>query len=105
MSRTQEVLRKAVDLTGGDRAKQHGNKLENHENIAALWSAYLGQKLTAHDAAVMMVLLKCARTKTGSYNLDDYVDMAGYSGIAAEVYAEDSSLPKIMAGANDFRKD
>ena len=33
----------------------------------------------------MMVLLKTARTKTGAYNPDDFIDMAGYSVIAGEL--------------------
>lgn len=93
------VLDKARQLTGGERAAQHGDKTINHENIAALWSAWLSQRaaanggvglpLSAHDVAVMMVLLKVARTLSGNFNLDDYVDMAGYAGVAAEVYSKD----------------
>ena len=64
--------------------------LAAHTNIAALWSAYLGMPITARDAALMMVLLKVARTKTGAFNLDDYVDAAGYAGIAAEVAGHDA---------------
>lgn len=80
-----EILMKAVDLVGGDRAKQHGDKVENHHNIADLWGAYLGRTLSAHDVALMMCLLKIARTKTGAYNDDDYVDLAGYAGVAGEI--------------------
>ncbi len=79
------ILRKAASLVSGDRAKQHGGKLENHANIAALWGAYLGVRILPEQVALMMVLLKVARTKSGSKNLDDYVDMAGYSGIAGEL--------------------
>ena len=56
----------------------------------ALWSAYLGTPITARDVALMMVLLKVARTKTGAFNLDDYVDAAGYAGIAVEVAGHDA---------------
>lgn len=86
-----EVASRAADLVGGDRAKQHGDKVENHLNIAALWNAYLGWRLgegcalTAADAAVMMALMKIARTKTGSHNIDDYVDLAGYAAVAGEI--------------------
>lgn len=79
------VCAKAAELVGGDREKQHGAKQENFDNIAALWSAYLGVPITARQFAVLMVLLKVARAKTGEFNLDDYVDMAGYAGCAAEV--------------------
>lgn len=80
-----EIATKAAELIGGDRARQHGDKRTNHENIAVLWGGYLGVELTAHDVALMMALLKIARTKTGSHNPDDYVDGVGYLAIAGEL--------------------
>lgn len=80
------VLETAARLVSGDRAVQNGDKRANHQNIAALWSAYTGHIITAHDVAIMMVLLKVARTKSGRFNPDDYVDMAGYAGCAIECY-------------------
>jgi hypothetical protein len=79
------IARKAADLVGGDRARTHGDKYENHRNIADLWRAYLGHEVSPVDVAVMMVLLKVARTKTGAHNPDDYIDMTGYAAIAAEL--------------------
>lgn len=79
------ICQQAADITAGDRQQQNGDKLPNHENIAALWSAYLSVPIDAHQAATMMVLLKVARTKLGAFNTDDYVDMAGYAGCAAEI--------------------
>ena len=87
-----KTLQTALDLTGGARAKQHGDKRANHQNIADLWNAYFGVEavtgyryFTAHDVAVMMCLLKIARLKSGTHNPDNYVDLAGYAGIAAEI--------------------
>lgn len=84
-----EILMKAKDLVGGDRAATHGNKVENHQKIAALWNAYLqdslGRPLAALDVALMMALLKVARTQTGDHNDDDYVDLAGYASVAGEI--------------------
>lgn len=91
MNTAKEFLEYAAELVGGDRAKQHGDKLENHAKITALWNAYLqirrdpAAALTAADVAHMMVLLKVARTQLGAYNADNWVDMAGYSGVAGEV--------------------
>ena len=84
------MCRRAIDLVGGDRARQHGEALAAHTNIAVLWSAYLRIPISARDAALMMVLLKVARTKTGNFNLNDYVDAAGYAAIAAEVAGHDA---------------
>jgi len=87
-----KTLQTALDLTSGDRAKQHGDKKQNHQNIADLWNAYFGVEavtgyryFTAHDVAVCMCLLKIARLKSGTHNPDNYVDLAGYAGIAAEI--------------------
>lgn len=80
-----DICAKAAEIVAGDREATHGDKVENHTNIAALWSAYLGIPVSAHDAALMMALLKIARTKTGTVDMDNYVDLAGYAGCAAEI--------------------
>ena len=87
---TPEILQTAIDLTSGDRAKTHGDKVQNHTNIARLWSSYLLNRsdpsapLSHVDVLLMMVLLKVARTQAGSFNMDDFIDMAGYAAIAGE---------------------
>lgn len=94
-----EICTTAAGLVGGDRAKTHGDKKLNHDAIARLWNAYLvnanviidgdgfgaSQQLTATDVALMMALLKIARTQSGgTHNDDNYVDLAGYAGVAGE---------------------
>ena len=85
MKHTRELLMKAHALIGGDREKDYGDKVKNHNNIAKLWSAYLDVPTTAHDVAIMMTLLKVARTKLGEVSEDTYVDMAAYGAIAGEI--------------------
>ena len=82
---TKEILTKANSLISKDREKDYGDKVKNHENIAKLWSAYKGIEITAHDVAVMMVLLKIARTKLGAVSKDTYIDMSAYGAIAGEI--------------------
>ena len=84
-----DILDKATHLIIGERADQHGDFIENHENIAKLWSSYLGVPITAHDVALMMSLLKIARTKTGAHNPDDYIDAINYIAIAAGIIGND----------------
>src|SRR5712671_4585351 len=67
-----KILQTASDLIDGDRDKQHGDRLVCHQTIAALWGVYLGLTLTAKDVALMMALLKIARTKTGTHTPDTY---------------------------------
>lgn len=90
--RAADIVGHAAALVGGDRAAQHGDKVENHQYIAALWTAYLGVTITADQVALMMVLLKIARTKTGALNRDDFVDMAGYAGVAGEIMGRFNGL-------------
>lgn len=89
--KAHEIAEQVATIVGVDRAGQHGSKKENFDKIATLWNAYLGIRrhpadpLTALDHAHMMVLLKVARTQSGSTNPDDWMDMAGYAVCAGEV--------------------
>lgn len=67
-----------------ERAAHYGDPKPNMERTAALWSAYLGHRVTAHDVAMCMVLVKVSRAKV-SVHPDNYLDIAGYAEIAAQV--------------------
>lgn len=86
-----EVLREAERLIVGYRAEDYGDARVNHNRIAALWRAYLevGKQITAADVAVMMLLLKVARTQH-TPKRDSFVDMIGYAALAAEMSRCDS---------------
>ena len=87
----KQVLEKALNLIGGDRAADYGAMWENHENIAQLWNGYLYNKespLTAEDVANLMELMKIARRKLGALKKDNYVDGAGYAAVAFECAKE-----------------
>ena len=86
--KASETLKTAASLVSGDRAKKHGDAQENHDKIARLWTAHLGNTVDAHDVACMMALLKIARTQCGETNPDDYIDMAGYAAIAGELVSQ-----------------
>ena len=86
-----DILTTAASLVGGSRQEAHGDAKQCHDNIAALWNSYLsirnepGAPLTATDVVHLMCLLKLARTQAGSFNADNYVDLAGYAGVAGEL--------------------
>ena len=80
-----DILHKAGNLITGDRKRKHGDFIKNHENIAKLWSGYLGVDLSALDVLTMMALLKVARTKAGDYDPDNYIDLIGYSALAGQL--------------------
>jgi hypothetical protein len=82
------ILQLAAKLIDGDRDEQHGNRYLCHSNIAKQWEAYLGVEVTPVDVALMMALLKIARTKSGELNNDCFVDGCGYIALAGELSAK-----------------
>ena len=88
----EEILAKANELISNDRNESHGDAFKNHAEIAEFWNLFLDDKLrpmadiTAKEVAIMMILLKVSRSNQGKkFNLDNFVDMAGYSAIAGEI--------------------
>ena len=88
----EEILALAKEMISKDRNETHGDAFKNHAEIAEFWNIFLDGKLrpmaniTAKDVAIMMILLKISRTNQGEkFNLDNFVDMAGYSAIAGEI--------------------
>lgn len=93
-----DICTEAARLVGGDREVTHGDKSINFANTAALWNAILAAKakiavrgfgafplLDALDVTNMLEAFKIARRYSGSHNLDDYIDGAGYAGCAGEI--------------------
>ena len=79
------TLEQAMTIVCSDREKQYGSPENNFNLIARLWEDYKGYPFTAHDVAIMMLLLKVARIKTGHGKEDSYVNAAGYAACAAEL--------------------
>lgn len=79
-----EALKKVQDQHGAENTFAH---------IAALWSGYLDLQITSHDVAMMMCLLKIARTKGDSYklSLDTYVDLANYANFGFDLAWEENN--------------
>ena len=85
--KSKEYLEKTIKIISGDRHMDYGDKTSNHQNIADLWSTFLGHKVTAQQAAICMLLVKVARLKHRRTE-DCYIDMAGYAAIAGEIQDE-----------------
>ncbi len=79
------ILEEAAKLIDGDRKGTYGEVSESFRRIAALWSGYLGHRVTALDVANLMILLKMSRTK-GVFHRDSYVDTAGYAALAERLH-------------------
>ena len=82
--KSKQYLEKTIKIISGDRHMDYGDKTTNHQNIAGLWSTFLGHKITAQQAAICMMLVKVARLKHRRTE-DCYIDMAGYAAIAVEI--------------------
>jgi len=83
-------LDEAKEIVHGDREKSYGTPENNFSRIALLWSDYIGYPISAVDVAMMMVLLKTARIRSGMATEDSFVDIAGYAACGAEIATEEA---------------
>lgn len=75
------------------RGETHGHHEDVLTKIAEYWGNYLNVEINCFDVAKMMVLLKISRAQFGSeWNTDDYLDMAGYALLGAEICIDDEEL-------------
>lgn len=84
MTDRADILDTAKKLTCGNRDKDYGSPLANHQDIAAMWSVILGGPIRADQVALCMVAVKICRCKTSPQKRDNYDDMAAYAAIAGE---------------------
>ena len=92
------ILREAARIVCGDRNEQYGEPEDSFRAIAEFWETYVREKcvtpgedvcIRSADVAMMMVLLKVARTFCAT-KADTYIDIAGYAACAAEVEANNN---------------
>lgn len=92
--RAKSILKTASEIISGERNDQYGSPEESFSTIARLWNVYLitcrnGRDfITKTDVAMMMILLKVARTN-GEPTKDSLVDIAGYAALAWTTLTED----------------
>jgi|TARA_Y100000034_G_scaffold36272_1_gene44672 hypothetical protein len=94
----ESVCDEAKEITGNNRMKEYGHPSHNFSDIASLWNAFLGNKITKcdregkmptplldkKDVAMMMTLFKIAREQAG-HKRDNIVDGIGYLRNAAQI--------------------
>jgi hypothetical protein len=85
MTKRKAILQQAIELTHGDRNKNYGTPLVNHQRIAAIWSVILGVEVTPSQVALCMVGVKIARLVETPDHLDSFIDGAAYLAIAGEI--------------------
>lgn len=79
------ILEEAITLSVGDRQDSYGSPKDSFNRIAKLWSAVLGQDLTAAQVAQCLALLKISRLTGNTSHRDSWVDLAAYAALGAEV--------------------
>ena len=90
-----ETLDAAKACVCQNREQEYGSPENNFATIADMWNKYLyarwgsgnvpAGQVTSMDVAMMMALLKIARTATGTFKEDSFVDACGYIACAAEL--------------------
>ena len=97
-----DCLDEAKRTICGERQDVYGSPEDSFALIADYWSTYLKNRVTdldaplsAKDIAHMMILFKMARVQGQKPSRDNYVDLCGYAGIAADKLMGGQDLPKL----------
>ncbi len=83
-----QILDRANDIIHGKRNDEYGSAERSFETIAKLWTIYRTQNMadrnyfTGSDVAMMMILLKVARTNDVPTE-DSLIDICGYAALAS----------------------
>jgi hypothetical protein len=85
MTPRADILRRAEALITGDREADYGPPAESFARAAALWSAYLGQHVTARQVCVCMTLLKITRLAHQPGHEDSTLDAIAYLALSHEM--------------------
>ena len=80
-----EALEESKRLITKDRHETHGAAAQHFSKIAAVWSVLLNQDLSATDVLLCLSALKLTRLADNQQHLDSYIDLIGYSALAAEI--------------------
>lgn len=88
----KEILDEAARIVTGERQAQYGDAEDSFGLIGDLWGDYLGMFISPKDVALMMILLKVAREKSGKGKSDNWIDIAGYAACGGEVATDDYDL-------------
>ena len=91
------MLNRAIDIINGARQNQYGAPEDSFATIAYYWNTYLDSigididdcSISGKDVSMMMALLKIARMSIQGYKQDNFVDAAGYLGIADDMAAQE----------------
>lgn len=78
------ILQEAERVITTERHDQYGDSQDAFALIAEMWSSWLGTQVSGYDVAMMMTLLKIARSRHNPGHSDNVVDLCGYAALAWE---------------------
>lgn len=81
----KDILETARSCVCGQRDAEYGSPEDNFQLVARLWSIWLDTEVSSQDVAMLMILLKAARIRTGTATEDSFVDIAGYAACGGEI--------------------
>jgi len=87
VSEPTTTLQKAMDAIADRGRTRDPDSAKGERSMAtavATFNALTGHALSEVDGWHFMLVLKQARAQGGAHNPDDYVDIAGYAGLAEE---------------------
>lgn len=86
-----EILQSATDLYQ-ERGLHYGHPTDNMARAGRLISSYLEIPLEDYQVAVILALIKIARTIEDSQKIDSWIDGASYLAIAGQLATEENEL-------------
>jgi hypothetical protein len=86
-----EILQSATDLYQ-ERGMHYGHPSDNMARAARLISAYLEMPVEDYQVAIILSLVKIARTIEDSQKIDTWIDAASYLAISGQLATEENDL-------------
>lgn len=83
-----EALERVIGIVK-DRQQDYGTASKMTQNIASMWTAYLGFPIEPYQVCMLNIMQKMMRLDVSQGNhLDSMLDIAGYAAIAVEISGE-----------------
>lgn len=87
--RADFILQAAIDTMRQRATDRDIEQERTMRTIVEMFNTMTGHKLSETDGWQFMLILKLVRSRNGGFNVDDYLDMAAYAGLAGESHAHE----------------
>jgi hypothetical protein len=83
MTNAKQILSTSIDIIGS-RAEEYGDASQSFSRASTIASTMLDKTITAYDVSIVLMAVKMARIAQNKTHMDSYVDLAAYTGFAAQ---------------------